>query len=117
MEVFVTREDTVHTKPHPAPYREALRRMNLFPGECLAVEDSSRGLASARSAGVPCAVIPTSLTRAGNFEGACRVLTSAHELVSQVPSPSPPRASAAPRASGSPSKERNSRPCPNPKAT
>jgi beta-phosphoglucomutase-like phosphatase (HAD superfamily) len=49
-------EDSLATptsKPHPAIYLEAVRRLGLEPGEALAVEDSVAGVASAVAAGVP----------------------------------------------------------------
>ena len=41
-----------HGKPSPAVYEEAVRRLDLQPGECAAIEDSYNGLLSARRAGL-----------------------------------------------------------------
>ncbi|RKT03066.1 HAD superfamily hydrolase (TIGR01509 family) [Streptomyces sp. 3211.6] len=54
-------DDTVRTKPHPDPYREAAGRLGLEPGECVAVEDSPDGAASAEAAGCPVLVVPSLL--------------------------------------------------------
>ena len=44
--------DVRHGKPHPAPYLEAARRLGADPTTCVAIEDSSWGLDSARAAGM-----------------------------------------------------------------
>jgi beta-phosphoglucomutase len=44
--------DVAHSKPHPAPYLEAARRIGADPSECVAIEDSMWGLDSARAAGM-----------------------------------------------------------------
>jgi HAD superfamily hydrolase (TIGR01509 family) len=75
-EFVLTREDCQHCKPHPEPYLRALERTGLRAQQCLVVEDSERGLRSARAAGLPCWVVPSAFTRACAFEGADRILTS-----------------------------------------
>ncbi len=59
-EFVLTREDFANAKPAPDGYREGLRRRGLPAKECLAVEDSERGLVSARAAGLECVVVPNS---------------------------------------------------------
>jgi beta-phosphoglucomutase len=54
---IVGAEDASRTKPDPAPYLEAARRLaerspGLAPAECLALEDSMAGIASALGAGM-----------------------------------------------------------------
>jgi HAD superfamily hydrolase (TIGR01509 family) len=72
-EVIVTSDDCPHAKPHPELYLTALKALNLSGSDCLAVEDSPRGLASARAAGVTCVVVPTELTAGLNFNGAISI--------------------------------------------
>ncbi|NTU68069.1 MAG: HAD family phosphatase [Chlorobiaceae bacterium] len=72
-EVIVTDDDVANPKPHPEPYLKALERLGLAPEECLAVEDSRRGLASAHAAGIDCIVVPNALTRVQRFEHAYAV--------------------------------------------
>lgn len=62
------------SKPDPAPYLAALARTGADPSSCLVVEDSERGLASARAAGLACVIVPSRLTRGGSFDGAWRVV-------------------------------------------
>ncbi|KIF04388.1 hydrolase [Streptomyces sp. RSD-27] len=54
-------DDTARTKPHPDPYRAAAGLLGLDPGECVAVEDSPDGAASAEAAGCPVLVVPSLL--------------------------------------------------------
>ena len=73
--------DYAHSKPHPDPYLCAIARSGFRADECLVVEDSERGLASALAAGLRCVVIPTDLTRGSRFTGAYRVLEKAADLL------------------------------------
>lgn len=56
--VMVTGSDPVATKPDPAPYVEAARRLGVPIGQCVAVEDSVTGAASASASGAHTVVIP-----------------------------------------------------------
>lgn len=76
----VTSDDVSAAKPDPEPYRRALALCGRPPAECLAIEDSERGLAAARAAGIACWVIPNELTRGGDFRAADRVLASIAEV-------------------------------------
>lgn len=54
---IVGAEDAERTKPDPAPYLEAVRRLaalapGLAPGDCVAFEDSMAGIAAALGAGL-----------------------------------------------------------------
>jgi HAD superfamily hydrolase (TIGR01509 family) len=72
-EVTITGDECSQSKPHPEPYLAALKALALSPGHCVAVEDSPRGLASARAAGVACVVVPHELTQPLEFAGALSV--------------------------------------------
>jgi HAD superfamily hydrolase (TIGR01509 family) len=71
-ELILVREDYVLSKPDPEPYTTALGRLQLPASECLVIEDSERGLSSAKAAGLTCWVIPSTLTRESNFAAADR---------------------------------------------
>lgn len=73
--------DYARSKPHPDPYLAGIARAGVRPEECLAIEDTPRGLAAARAAGLDCWVIPTPLTAAAEFPGAAKILTSIAEVV------------------------------------
>ncbi len=49
---IVGADDAARSKPHPAPYLEAARRLGADPSDCVAIEDSAWGLESARNAGM-----------------------------------------------------------------
>ncbi|MEE9904570.1 HAD family hydrolase [Chlorobium sp.] len=72
-EVIITDDDITRPKPHPEPYLKALERLGLEPRQCLAVEDSVRGLSSAHAAGIPCIVVPNRLTCIQEFDQAFAV--------------------------------------------
>lgn len=72
--------DYPRKKPAPDPYLAAAERLGLHPGECLVVEDSERGLQAAVAAGMRCLVVPSGLSRGGDFGAAHRVLASAREV-------------------------------------
>jgi HAD superfamily hydrolase (TIGR01509 family) len=79
-EFVLTREHYARSKPDPEPYLAALARVGLPPSACLVIEDSERGLRAAKAAGLACWVIPTALTRAGDFRAADRVLASVGDV-------------------------------------
>lgn len=83
-EFAITNRDYARSKPHPDPYLTALARAGCRPDEAVAIEDSERGLAAARAAGVRCIVVPRGMTRGGRFDGAHRVLASTREIVAAV---------------------------------
>jgi len=80
----LTSSDYQKMKPDPEPYLRALEKSGLRAEECLAVEDSERGLIAARGAGLQCIVVPSELTRVGNFAGAYKVLNSLSELLPEL---------------------------------
>lgn len=80
MEFVVCEGDFERSKPDPEPYLVAMKRMGLPPSACVVVEDSERGLAAARAAGLRCVVVPNPMTRGGDFRGAWKVLRTLKEL-------------------------------------
>ena len=79
-EFVITREDYAHGKPAPDGYLEGLRRLGVDPVECLAVEDSERGLVSAVAAGIRCIVVPNAESAGGDFSSALAVLPEVSRL-------------------------------------
>jgi HAD superfamily hydrolase (TIGR01509 family) len=80
-EFVLALQDYARTKPHPDPYLAALRRAGLHPGQAVVVEDSPRGVQSARAAGLRCIAVARGMTRDGDFSGANAVVGD----VAQVP--------------------------------
>lgn len=54
-------DEVRHPKPDPEPYRSAAAALGAAPRECLAIEDSPTGVASARAAGCPVLVVPNAV--------------------------------------------------------
>lgn len=54
----VTGDAVTHGKPHPEPYLTAARRLGVAPRDCIAIEDSPTGAASADAAGCRVVVVP-----------------------------------------------------------
>jgi beta-phosphoglucomutase len=63
LDVVVTRDQVSKPKPDPEIYHLALSKLNVQPADCLVIEDSEPGVASAIAAGTRCVVIPSDLTR------------------------------------------------------
>lgn len=68
----VLSDETEAVKPDAAPYKEALKRLGVSPGEAVAFEDSASGISSATGAGVSTVGIastqePDTLREAGVF--------------------------------------------------
>ena len=80
----LVREDYNQTKPNPEPYLLALKRLGMKADNCVAVEDSERGLAAARAAGIRCLVIPNDITRSCSFQGATAILPRAAAVVDML---------------------------------
>lgn len=43
-DIIISREDVINLKPDPEAYLKALKTMNVKPDECIAIEDSYRGI-------------------------------------------------------------------------
>jgi HAD superfamily hydrolase (TIGR01509 family) len=83
-ELALTREQYGESKPHPEPYLCAVERLGVDPRRCLVIEDSERGLRAATAAGLACWVIPSVLTRGGDFEAADAVLADLGEATRRL---------------------------------
>jgi HAD superfamily hydrolase (TIGR01509 family) len=83
-EFVLAREDCGRTKPNPEPYLLALERLGIGIENCVAVEDSERGLAAARAAGLRCLVIPNEITRSCTFQGATAILPGAAAVLEAI---------------------------------
>ena len=54
----VTGDQVRHGKPDPEAYLTAAARLGVPPGDCLAIEDSPAGVASAEAAGTAVVAVP-----------------------------------------------------------
>jgi beta-phosphoglucomutase len=69
--VRVTADDVHRSKPDPASYRLCVERLaeqfparGIAPAACVAIEDTTDGIASARGAGIPVLAVATNLSAA-----------------------------------------------------
>jgi beta-phosphoglucomutase len=62
-DVVVTAEEISRTKPHPDPYLQTTKKLNLNPASCMVIEDSKNGILSAKEAGCVVVAITTSFSR------------------------------------------------------
>ena len=76
----LTSGDFKRSKPNPDPYLMAIERSGAQPDECVAIEDSERGLEAATLAGIRCIVIPTPLTRDCEFAKASHIVHHAGDI-------------------------------------
>jgi beta-phosphoglucomutase-like phosphatase (HAD superfamily) len=76
LDFVIAHEDCRRTEPHPGPYLTALERHRLRPDECIVVEDSERGLASAVAAGLDCLIVLSEWTSGGDFRKAAKMLNN-----------------------------------------
>jgi beta-phosphoglucomutase-like phosphatase (HAD superfamily) len=54
-------DDVEHSKPHPQPYLLGAAALGVAPGDCVALEDSAPGVASAVAAGAVVIAVPMHL--------------------------------------------------------
>ncbi len=57
-QVIVAGEDYVHGKPHPEPFLNAAKLLNIAPADCLVFEDADAGIQSAVAAGMQWVRVP-----------------------------------------------------------
>jgi len=81
---FLTLEDYPRSKPAPDPYLTALKRHQIRPEDCVVVEDSERGLASALAAGLRCLVIPNEMASGSAYRGALKILDRISDVPAEV---------------------------------
>jgi len=79
-EVIASGDDVAAKKPAPDIYLWTLKALDLPARDCLAVEDSSHGLAASLAAGIPTVVTVSDYTINENFEGARMVLPQADRI-------------------------------------
>ena len=75
---IVSREDVENPKPAPDPFLTAAARLGLAPADCLALEDSYHGIASAHAAGMMAIMVPDLLAATDVVRAQC--ITVANDL-------------------------------------
>jgi beta-phosphoglucomutase-like phosphatase (HAD superfamily) len=79
-QAIVTVDDVARPKPAPDVYLAAADRLGVRPHACVAIEDSTTGVASARAAGMKVVAIPHWLTRDHDVSAADLIVEHAGEL-------------------------------------
>ncbi|WP_367870335.1 HAD family hydrolase [Luteolibacter sp. Populi] len=83
-DTVVCRGDAPRIKPAPDLWLEAVRRLELPAGDCLAIEDSLNGVKSAKAAGLKVWVVPNRTTACLDFSMADRVWGSMEEVGGEI---------------------------------
>lgn len=73
-EAIVAGDDVPRKKPAPDVYVEVLARLQLGPADCIAIEDSGNGLASASQAGIPVVITRSAYFNDDDLSGALLVV-------------------------------------------
>lgn len=73
-EVIAAGDIVANKKPAPDIYRTALERLRLEAADCLVIEDTEAGLASASAAGLTTVITVNEATRHQDFSGAALVV-------------------------------------------
>ncbi|KIZ34035.1 MULTISPECIES: HAD family phosphatase [Rhodopseudomonas] len=82
---LLTRDDVAHGKPDPALYLLAARTMRARPQACVAVEDSSVGVAAAHGAGVITLMVPDLEQPGAETRAQCAaVLPDLHQVLATL---------------------------------
>jgi len=76
----ITSDDCSKVKPAPDAYLLAANRLGIHPSDCIAVEDSPRGVRAALAAGMRCILVKTALTDLSLCEEATWVVDSVSEI-------------------------------------
>jgi HAD superfamily hydrolase (TIGR01509 family) len=81
-DTIVTRDDVVHSKPSPDLYLLGAARLGVAPQACIAVEDSSVGIAAAHAAGTIALMVPDLLQPNADTRAQCAaVLPDLHAVL------------------------------------
>jgi HAD superfamily hydrolase (TIGR01509 family) len=84
LHAIVAREDYRNAKPAPDAYVAAAAALGFVPGECVAIEDSPRGVDAAVAAGLRVVAVPNELTRTADLSAAQRRLGHLDELTATL---------------------------------
>lgn len=84
-ELIIGREDVQAPKPDPEPFLLCLNRLSTIPENALVIEDSIKGLKSAKLAGISNLVaFPNEWTRESDFTLASTIISSAYDIPNTV---------------------------------
>lgn len=70
---IISADDVLRSKPAPDCYILAARKLGVAPSECIAIEDTVHGAQAAKAAGIPCVVVPNTMSIDNRFPDAVQV--------------------------------------------
>tara|TARA_B100001179_G_scaffold42992_1_gene28380 strand:+ start:11 stop:640 length:630 start_codon:yes stop_codon:yes gene_type:complete len=76
----ITSNDFSYSKPSPEPYLIGINSTGYKASSCLAIEDSERGVISAKKADLFCFALPNDMTAAGDFRKADVILDNLNDI-------------------------------------
>lgn len=80
-QAVATGDEVAEGKPHPALYLLAAERLGVAPMACVALEDSPRGVRSAKAAGMRCIAVPEGSADVSAADAVCESLHSAVDVL------------------------------------
>lgn len=84
-DTVLTREDVKRRKPNPDIFLTAVKNLKVKPNECVVIEDSERGIKTAKRARMKCIAVPDEFSKEYNdFSKADLVVESLSEINSNV---------------------------------
>ena len=82
-QAVATGDEVAEGKPQPALYLLAAERLGVPPGDCVALEDSPRGVASAKAAGMRCIAVPDGTRVIPEADAVCESLLAARDVLQE----------------------------------
>ncbi len=76
VDVYACGNEVENVKPDPAVYHLALERLHIGAAQAIAIEDSPKGVAAAKTAGIYCVAAPNPVTRHAPLNGHNRLVPS-----------------------------------------
>ncbi len=80
-QAVATGEEVEEGKPHPALYLLAAERLGVPPEECVALEDSPRGVRAAKAAGMRCIAVPEGPADVAEADAVCESLLTTVDVM------------------------------------
>lgn len=78
-DIIVSGDDVKHGKPHPEPFRKALKALKIPRQKAVVIENAPFGISSAKQAGLTCLALKTSLP-SSYLKGADRIFDNYRSL-------------------------------------
>ena len=81
---IITSEDFSKSKPDPEPYLLGIEKTGYDSSQCVAIEDSERGVMAAKKANLFCFAIPNKMTAGSNFSQADIIVDSLYDILNHL---------------------------------